>query len=148
MTAGICITCPDNSIHLMITSPPYNVGKDYEDDLSLADYKELLYKVMSETYRVLVEGGRACVNIANVGRAPYIPLHLYVIEIAQELGFFMRVKSSGTKGQVQAFRAPGAVGNLRAIPPCGMCMSISLYFAKKPLNATLRSKTLSAEMTS
>ena len=89
---------PDNSVHLMITSPPYNVGKEYEDDLSLAEYQNLLYKVMSETSRVLVEGGRACVNIANVGRSPYIPLHLYVIEITQELGFFMRGEIIWDKG--------------------------------------------------
>lgn len=89
---------PDNSIHLMITSPPYNVGKDYEDDLSLPEYIELLYKVMSETYRVLVEGGRACINIANVGRSPYIPLHLHVLEIARELGYFMRGEIIWDKG--------------------------------------------------
>ncbi len=89
---------PDNSVHLMITSPPYNVGKDYEEDLSLHEYKDLLYKVMQETYRVLVEGGRVCINIANVGRSPYIPLHLYVINIAQELGFFMRGEIIWDKG--------------------------------------------------
>lgn len=66
---------PDNSVHLMVTSPPYNVGKDYEDDLSLEDYRSLLKRVMAETYRVLVPGGRACINIANVGRKPYIPLN-------------------------------------------------------------------------
>ena len=33
---------PDNSVHLMITSPPYNVGKDYDDDLSLSEYRDLL----------------------------------------------------------------------------------------------------------
>ncbi len=89
---------PDNSVHLMITSPPYNVGKDYEEDLSLHEYKDLLYKVMQETYRVLVEGGRVCINIANVGRSPYIPLHLYVINIAQELRFFMRGEIIWDKG--------------------------------------------------
>ena len=89
---------PDNSIHLMITSPPYNVGKEYEGDLSLHEYIELLYKVMKETYRVLVEGGRACINIANVGRKPYIPLHLYVLEIARDLGYFMRGEIIWDKG--------------------------------------------------
>ena len=89
---------PDNSVHLMITSPPYNVGKSYEDDLSLTAYRELLYTVMRETYRVLVAGGRACINIANVGRKPYIPLHLHVLEIAQELGYFMRGEIIWDKG--------------------------------------------------
>ena len=42
---------PDDSVHLMITSPPYNVGKDYDDDLSLIEYKNLLADVMRETYK-------------------------------------------------------------------------------------------------
>ena len=89
---------PDNSVHVMITSPPYNVGKEYDDDLSLSDYKNLLSKVMKETHRVLVHGGRACVNIANIGRAPYIPLHTYLIEIAHKLGFYMRGEIIWDKG--------------------------------------------------
>ena len=89
---------PDNSVHLMVTSPPYNVGKDYDSDLNLEEYKELLEEVMAETYRVLVEGGRACINIANIGRSPYIPLHAYVVEIAQRCGFFMRGEVIWDKG--------------------------------------------------
>ena len=89
---------PDNSVHVMITSPPYNVGKEYDDDLSLADYKNLLSEVMKETHRVLVQGGRACVNIANIGRTPYIPLHTYLIEIAHKLGFYMRGEIIWDKG--------------------------------------------------
>lgn len=81
---------PSNSVHLMITSPPYNVGKEYDEDLSLEEYKQLLKRVMAETYRVLVYGGRACINIANIGRKPYIPLHSYIIEIMLDLGFLMR----------------------------------------------------------
>ena len=89
---------PDNSTHLMITSPPYNVGKEYDEDLSLSEYKDLIKKVMQETYRVLVEGGRACINIANIGRKPYIPLHAYIIEIAESCGFFMRGEIIWDKG--------------------------------------------------
>lgn len=89
---------PDNSIHLMITSPPYNVGKEYDDDLTIEGYKLLLADVLSETFRVLVEGGRACINIANVGRSPYLPLHSYLIEIADKLGFFMRGEIIWDKG--------------------------------------------------
>ena len=89
---------PDNSVHLMITSPPYNVGKDYDDDLTLSEYKDLLLGVMKETYRVLVEGGRACVNIANIGRSPYIPLHAHLIEIAHECDFYMRGEIIWDKG--------------------------------------------------
>jgi site-specific DNA-methyltransferase (adenine-specific) len=81
---------PDNSIHLMVTSPPYNVSKEYDDDLSLNEYLNLLNTVWEETYRVLVPGGRACINVANLGRKPYIPLHSYIIEGMQELGYLMR----------------------------------------------------------
>jgi modification methylase len=81
---------PDNSLHLMITSPPYNVSKEYDEDLSLKDYLEMLNKVFIETYRVLVNGGRACINVANLGRKPYIPLSDYISQLMIEIGFNMR----------------------------------------------------------
>lgn len=81
---------PDNSVHLMITSPPYNVKKEYDEDMSLEEYRELLNKVFLETYKKLVTGGRACINIANLGRKPYIPLHSYIIEDMLKIGYLMR----------------------------------------------------------
>jgi len=81
---------PDNSIHLMVTSPPYNVGKEYDENLTLIEYREFLKRVWSEVKRVLVPGGRVCINIANLGRKPYIPLHTFVIEDMLALGFLMR----------------------------------------------------------
>lgn len=89
---------PDNSIHLMVTSPPYNVGKEYDANLSLQEYRDLLKRVLKETYRVLVPGGRACINIANLGRKPYIPLHSYIIEDMHEIGFLMRGEIIWDKG--------------------------------------------------
>ncbi|HLC04378.1 MAG TPA: site-specific DNA-methyltransferase [Anaerolineales bacterium] len=80
----------DSSIHLMVTSPPYNVRKEYDDDLTLEEYLELLRRVFQETRRVLVPGGRACVNLANLGRKPYLPLHAYVIQLMLGIGFKMR----------------------------------------------------------
>jgi site-specific DNA-methyltransferase (adenine-specific) len=74
----------------MVTSPPYNAKKEYDEDLSLAEYRELLYAVFTETYKKLVTGGRACINIANLGRKPYIPLHSYIIEDMLEIGYHMR----------------------------------------------------------
>ena len=81
---------PDNSLHLMITSPPYNVSKEYDDDLSLDEYLSLLQKAFAETYRVLVNGGRACINVANLGRKPYIPLSDYISKMMIDIGFNMR----------------------------------------------------------
>jgi DNA modification methylase len=81
---------PNESVHLMVTSPPYNVRKDYDDDLNLDDYLTLLRTVFQETWRVLVPGGRVGINIANVGRKPYIPLHSFIIQMMLEIGFLMR----------------------------------------------------------
>jgi site-specific DNA-methyltransferase (adenine-specific) len=81
---------PDYSIHLMVTSPPYNVTKEYDEDLTLDEYREFLKRVFAETYKKLVTGGRACINLANLGRKPYIPLHSYIIQDMLEIGFLMR----------------------------------------------------------
>jgi len=81
---------PDYSVHLMVTSPPYNVSKEYDNDLSLDEYRQLLKRVFAETYKKLVTGGRACINIANLGRKPYIPLHSYIIKDMQDIGYLMR----------------------------------------------------------
>ncbi len=81
---------PDNSIHLMVTSPPYNVGKDYDNNLTLNEYRDFLKRVWKEVYRVLVPGGRACINIANLGRKPYIPLNAFVTLDMIEIGFLQR----------------------------------------------------------
>lgn len=89
---------PDHSVHLMVTSPPYNVRKEYDEDLTLEEYRELLRTVFKETYRVLVTGGRACVNVANLGRKPYLPLHAFVIEDMINAGFHMRGEIIWDKG--------------------------------------------------
>lgn len=81
---------PDNSVHLMVTSPPYNVGKEYDNNLSLKEYRDFLSRIWKEVHRVLVPGGRACINVANLGRKPYIPLHAFIIEDMQDIGFLMR----------------------------------------------------------
>jgi DNA modification methylase len=95
---------PDDSVHLMVTSPPYNVGKEYDQDLALQEYLDLINRVWRETYRVLVPGGRACVNVANLGRKPYIPLHAYIAQGMIETGFLMR-------GEVIWNKAASAAGS-------------------------------------
>ena len=89
---------PDNSLHLMVTSPPYNVSKEYDEDLSLKEYLQLLTNVFTETYRVLVYGGRACVNVANLGRKPYIPLSDHISHMMIDIGFKMRGEIIWAKG--------------------------------------------------
>ncbi|RME84728.1 MAG: site-specific DNA-methyltransferase [Caldilineae bacterium] len=89
---------PDCSVHLMVTSPPYNARKSYDEDLTLEEYLDLLRAVFRETYRVLTPGGRACVNVANLGRKPYIPLSAFVTQIMLEEGFLMRGEIIWDKG--------------------------------------------------
>jgi len=89
---------PENSVHLMVTSPPYNVGKDYDEDFTLEEYLAFLKRVWREVRRVLVPGGRACINVANLGRKPYIPLHAYIIRDMVDLGFLMRGEIIWDKG--------------------------------------------------
>ncbi len=93
---------PDACVHLMVTSPPYNVGKEYDADLTLAEYRGFIRRTMAEVYRVLVPGGRVCFNIANLGRRPYLPLHRYLIEDFLDLGFLMRGEIIWDKGNSAA----------------------------------------------
>lgn len=95
---------PDESVGLTFTSPPYNVGKDYEGDLSLGDYLGLIRRVGAEVYRVLKPGGRYVVNIANLGRKPYIPLHAFFYQAHMSLGFLPMGEIIWQKGR-------GASGN-------------------------------------
>lgn len=95
---------PDNGVSLAFTSPPYNVGKDYDDDISLVEYLELIQRVGAEVYRVLRPGGRYVVNIANLGRKPYIPMHAFFYNIHMQVGFL-------PMGEIIWQKAKGASGN-------------------------------------
>ena len=81
---------PDNCVALMVTSPPYNVGKDYDEDLDLDEYLGLLDRVFTETYRVIEPGGRVAVNVANLGRKPYLPLNHFTAGLLADIGFLLR----------------------------------------------------------
>jgi site-specific DNA-methyltransferase (adenine-specific) len=95
---------PDDCVALMVTSPPYHVGKEYDSDLGFDEYLELLRAVFKETYRVLEPGGRAVVNVANLGRRPYVSLADHVRDIMEDLKFFSR-------GEVIWVKAKGASGS-------------------------------------
>ena len=95
---------PDASVALMVTSPPYHVGKDYDSDATFEEHLELLQRVWAETYRVLEPGGRAVINVANLGRRPYIPLSHIVTRQMLDLGFYMR-------GEIIWQKAKGASGS-------------------------------------
>jgi site-specific DNA-methyltransferase (adenine-specific) len=103
---------PDSSVALVVTSPPYFAGKEYETALgqglipaSYADYLEMLRDVFSECARVLEPGGRIAVNIANLGRRPYRSLAGDVVRILEDdLGLLLR-------GEVVWVKAEGASGS-------------------------------------
>lgn len=82
---------PDSCVALVVTSPPYFVGKEYEQAVagrqvpdSYVEYLTLLRDVFEECVRVLEPGGRIAVNVANLGRKPYRSLSADVIRILQD----------------------------------------------------------------
>jgi site-specific DNA-methyltransferase (adenine-specific) len=95
---------PDHGVSLAFTSPPYNVGKDYDDNMPLDRYLALIGEVAEQTYRVLRPGGRYVVNIANLGRKPYIPLHAYFYSVHMAAGFL-------PMGEIIWRKGKGANGN-------------------------------------
>ena len=89
------------AVQLIVTSPPYNVGKPYDgyrDSQELKAYLTSLNQVWKECRRVLCPGGRIAVNLANTYRQPYLPLHAYIIRQLQRLGFLMRGEIIWDKG--------------------------------------------------
>lgn len=102
----------DNSVALVVTSPPYYAGKAYEEDIgngvvpaSYRDYLRMLTEVFEECVRVLEPGGRIAVNVANLGRRPYRSLSADVIGILQDdLGLLLR-------GEIIWAKAQGASGS-------------------------------------
>jgi site-specific DNA-methyltransferase (adenine-specific) len=85
---------PDESVHVAITSPPYNLEKDYEqhnDDLEDRDYLDWMREVWAATLRVLVRGGRLCINIGeNKRQTISCPSYAAFINQCVDLGMLYR----------------------------------------------------------
>jgi site-specific DNA-methyltransferase (adenine-specific) len=111
----------DDSVALVVTSPPYFAGKQYEEELdregvpgSYLEYLQLLREVFSECKRVLEPGGRIAVNVANLGRKPYRSLAADVMSILQDdlrllpRGEIIWQKGEGASGSCAwgSFRSP------------------------------------------
>ena len=104
-------TIKDGSVALVVTSPPYFAGKQYEEELqregvpgSYLEFLSMLRDVFAECARKLEPGGRIAVNVANLGRKPYRSLSADVMRILQDdLGLLLRgelvwQKSEGASG--------------------------------------------------
>jgi site-specific DNA-methyltransferase (adenine-specific) len=97
----------DGSVALVVTSPPYFAGKQYEEELeregvpgSYLEYLQLLTDVFAECVRTLEPGGRIAVNVANLGRKPFRSLSADVVRILQdELGLLLRGELVWQKGE-------------------------------------------------
>ena len=101
---------PDGSVALVVTSPPYFAGKDYELAMgsegipaSYDEYKDMLKAVFQQCFQKLEPGGRIAVNVANLGRKPYRSLSAEIMGMLQELGFLLRgeiiwVKAEASSG--------------------------------------------------
>ncbi len=108
---------PDDCVALVVTSPPYFVGKEYELAItggganpevptSYIEYLEMLRAAFAECVRVLEPGGRIAVNVANLGRKPYRSLAGDIVRILQDdLGLLLR-------GEIVWQKADGASGSL------------------------------------
>ena len=82
---------PDGSLQLVITSPPYNIGKEYEKKLKLNRYIEQQALVIQECVRALSKHGSICWQVGNyVDNGSIIPLDTVLYPIFDDLGLKMR----------------------------------------------------------
>jgi site-specific DNA-methyltransferase (adenine-specific) len=103
-----------SDVHLVITSPPYNVGIDYDNHSdSMLSYFDLLQDIWEECHKVMVDGGRICVNVPfGVGRKPWVPLAAHITSLMIEAGFTLRGQiiwdkgTTGNRATWGSFRLP------------------------------------------
>ena len=84
-------TIPDRLVSLVVTSPPYNIGKPYETRLDLKDYISQQSKIINESVRILNDRGSICWQVGNyVDNGEIIPLDLVLYPIFSSLGLHLR----------------------------------------------------------
>ncbi len=88
---GFIAAIPDNAISLIVTSPPYNLGKDYEDRVSIERYLEKQAEIITQLYRVLKPNGSICWQVGNfVQDGEVYPLDILYYPIFKRLDLFLR----------------------------------------------------------
>lgn len=93
--AGSCLELlrqiPDKSVQLVVTSPPYNIGKEYEKKLDLKSYAAQQAEVIAECARILNDTGSICWQVGNyVDQGAIVPLDVLLYPIFRDLGLVMR----------------------------------------------------------
>ena len=82
---------PDQSIQLIITSPPYNIGKAYETRVSINEYLDTQKELIQELVRVLKDEGSICWQVGNyVDKGEVFPLDMFYYSIFKDLGLKLR----------------------------------------------------------
>lgn len=82
---------PNNSVSLVVTSPPYNIGKEYEKKSKIHEYYDWQREVIRECHRILKDDGSICWQVGNyVDNGEVIPLDLLLYPIFTELKMKMR----------------------------------------------------------
>ena len=95
----ILTKCPDNFATLIITSPPYNIGKEYETQIKLEHYLNELQPVLKELVRVLSPNGSLCWQIGNyVEKSEVFPLDIFFYPIFKKMGLQLRNRIVWTFG--------------------------------------------------
>jgi len=84
-------TIPDETVQLIVTSPPYNIGKDYEKQVSIEEYLAIQKQTIRELVRILHPAGSVCWQVGNyVEKGEIFPLDIYYYPIFKELGLSLR----------------------------------------------------------
>ncbi len=84
-------TIPDNTIQLAVTSPPYNLGKEYENHININSYKEEQRKIINECVRVVSSTGSICWQVGNyVNNGTILPLDIMLYDIFEDNGLRLR----------------------------------------------------------
>jgi adenine-specific DNA-methyltransferase len=84
-------TIPDQSISLIITSPPYNIGKEYEKSIDIEEYLATQSSIIEQFYRILKDDGHICWQVGNyVKNGEVYPLDIYYYPIFKKLNFQLR----------------------------------------------------------
>lgn len=84
-------TIPDDTVSLIVTSPPYNLGKDYEDRVSIEEYLAAQTAVIRQLYRILRPDGSICWQVGNfVDDGEVFPLDILYYPIFKQMNLFLR----------------------------------------------------------